>query len=107
MNTSDNRSCIDACLLCIVFCNECASACLKEAHPERMKHCIQLNMECVAICTATAQLLSLGTRHRHELRTVCAEICEACAAACDEHSFEHCRECARACRACAKECRAM
>jgi hypothetical protein len=72
-----------------------------------MAHCIQLDMECAAICYAAAQLMSLGSSKAVELCRICAEMCEACAAECEKHENEHCQECAKVCRQCAEECRRM
>lgn len=72
-----------------------------------MAPCIQLDMECAAICYAAAELMSLGSDRAKELCRLCAEICDACATECEQHDNDHCRECASACRACAKECREM
>jgi hypothetical protein len=73
-----------------------------------MAQCIQLDMECAAICYATGQLLSLGSDKAMELCRLCADFCEACATECEHHRHaEHCQVCARTCRHCAKECRAM
>lgn len=44
------QSCIEACLNCIALCNLCAVACLNEKEVAHLKKCIQLNLECVAIC---------------------------------------------------------
>ena len=72
-----------------------------------MAACIQLDMECAAICYAAAQLMSLGSKHVKELCRICADICDACGAECGKHHTEHCQECATACKECAAECRQM
>jgi hypothetical protein len=66
--------------------------------------CIQLNMECAAICYATAELMSLGSLHIKEISKLCAIMCDACADECSKHDDEHCRETADCCRKCADEC---
>ncbi len=72
-----------------------------------MAKCIQLDMECAAMCYAAAQLMSLGSDHAAAICKLCVELCEACADECGKHKTEHCRECTEACRACAEECRKM
>jgi len=72
-----------------------------------MAKCIQLDMECAALCYAAAQLMSLGSSKAKELCLLCAEVCEACAAECGMHKMIHCQECAAACKTCAEECREM
>ena len=69
--------------------------------------CIQLDMECAALCYAAAQVMSMGGENAMELCRICADACFACAEECAKHNTEHCRECAEACRKCAEECRKM
>lgn len=101
------KACIDACLNCAAICNHCASSCTQEENVKMMARCIQLDMECAAMCYASAQLMSLGSNHAKELCRLCADICEACAAECGKHQHDHCQECAEACRRGAEECRMM
>jgi hypothetical protein len=101
------QTCIDACLRCAALCNHCASSCTQEKNVKMMARCMQLDMECAAICYAAAQLMSLGSERATAICHICAEICDACAAECEKHENEHCQECARACHQCAEECRHM
>jgi len=72
-----------------------------------MSWCIQLDMECAAVCYNAAQLMSLGSRKAEEFCRLCAEMCQECAAECGKHDNKHCQECAKACRECAEECMHM
>jgi hypothetical protein len=72
-----------------------------------MGKCIQLDMECAAICYASAQLMSLGSEKSKDICEICADICEACAEECSKMETEHCKECAEACKECARTCREM
>jgi hypothetical protein len=73
-----------------------------------MARCIQLDMECAAICYAAAQLMSLGSKQAKEACLICAQLCDDCAAECSKHTHsKHCQECAEACRQCAQACRNM
>jgi hypothetical protein len=101
------QSCIDACLRCAAICNHCASSCTKEDDVKMMADCIQLDMECAAMCYAAAQLMSLGSDRAMDVCRICAEMCEACGEECGKHQNEHCQECARMCQQCAEECRHM
>jgi hypothetical protein len=80
---------------------------LQEEDVKMMAKCIQLDMECAAICYASAQLMSIGSSKSKDVCNICADICDACAAECSKHEIEHCKECAEACKQCAEECRAM
>lgn len=72
-----------------------------------MAGCIQLDMECAAICYAAAQLMSLGSEKAKDLCRLCADICSECAAECGKHQTNHCQQCAEACRICADTCGSM
>jgi hypothetical protein len=101
------NTCIDACLRCAAICNHCASSCTQEEDVKMMAKCIQLDMECSAMCYASAQLMSLGSERAKEICRICADLCEECGQECGQHNTEHCQECARACKQCAEECRRM
>ena len=68
------------------------------------RDCIQLNLECAAMCNAVAQLMSLGSEHIKELAKICAVMCDDCAEECNRHMSDHCRETADVCTKCADEC---
>jgi hypothetical protein len=106
-NYHSYQSCIDACLRCAAICNHCASSCTQEEDVKMMARCIQLDMECSALCYAAAQLMSLGSEKVMDICRICAGICEACGEECSKHQHEHCQECARICRTCAEKCRQM
>ena len=72
-----------------------------------MAKCIQMDMECAALCYAAAQLMSLGSVHAEAICKLCAEVCKACAEECKKHNNAHCQECAAACSKCADECSKM
>ncbi len=72
-----------------------------------MARCIQLDLECAALCQAAAQTMSLNSSHAARICALCADACQACADECAKHEEDHCRQCAEACRACAQECRNM
>ena len=107
MGYHENKICIDACLKCAAICDHCASSSLNEVDAKMMATCIQLDMECAALCYAAVQLMSLGSDKAAALCKICAALCEACAAECSKHENVHCKECAAACSACAAECRKM
>jgi hypothetical protein len=107
MNYQDYKPCIDACAQCAEVCQYCASMCLKEEDVNAMAHCVQLNMECEAICNAAVQLMSLGSQYSESICKICAQVCNRCAGECEKYDIEHCRDCAAACRKCAEECQLM
>lgn len=104
------QDCIDACVACALACNHCAIECLKEDDVKMMARCIQLDMECAAICRAAFEIMSLGSDYSAQICRICADACKACAEECEKHAsmgMEHCRECAEACRRCAEACEEM
>lgn len=107
MGYHEFKKCIEACLKCAALCNHCATSCLQEKDIKMMAICIQLDMECAAICYAAAQLMSLGSKQAAAICKLCADLCEACSAECAKHDNVHCKECADACKACVDECRKM
>lgn len=106
-NWNTYQSCIEACLKCAAACDHCAVSCLEEEHVNDMRRCIRLDMECSAICATAARLTSLNSERIAQQCTICADICDACAAECGKHDNDHCRMCAEQCRQCAAECRKM
>ncbi len=104
MGYHENKKIIEACLKCAVLCNHCAASCLEESDTKMMVKCIQMDMECATICYATAQLLSLGSKHAKAITKLCAALCEDCATECKKHENVHCQECAKACKDCAEAC---
>ena len=104
MGYHENKKTIEACLKSAALCNHCAASCLQESDTKMMVNCIQLDMECAALCYATAQLLSFGSKNAKDLAKICAAACEACAAECEKHENVHCKECAAACIECKEAC---
>ena len=95
---------IEACLECAAICNHCAASCAKEPDAALYAHCIQHTMECAVVCYATAEMMSLGSKHVKELARLCAKICDECAEHCLQFPSEHCQECAAVCTRCADAC---
>jgi hypothetical protein len=106
MNHARFKDCIEACLKCVHMCYRCASADLQEEQ-HHMARCVQLNLECAAVCNATAQLMSLGSEQSVAIAKLCAEICRKCEGECRKHIMQHCQECANACHHCAVLCTAL
>lgn len=69
----EHRECIEQCYECAAACDICASSCLREDNVEMMKHCIQLDMQCAAICRPAAQFMALESEY-HKNYAACARI---------------------------------
>jgi len=107
INYQKYRECIEACFNCASVCNFCAASCLNEKDVNMMVNCIRLDMECALICSTAAQVMSMNGTQLLALCTICADICDACAAECAKHEMGHCKKCAETCRNCATLCRSM
>ena len=104
------QNCIDLSNACAAACTYCAGACLKETDVKMLAKCINLDLQCAAICNAAVTLMSLDSDYAKELCRVCAKVCNDCAQECEEHAkmgMEHCRMCAEACRKCTEACEGM
>jgi len=95
---------------CAQTCNTCADACLSESDVEMLSRCIRMNLDCVDVCTATANILSRPSMASPDIWAAqlqaCAIACRICAEECEKHAskHEHCRICAETCRECEQAC---
>lgn len=97
--------CIAACYACATVCERCAVTCLEDTHDALMSRSINLAMDCAQICRTAAALMSRNSDFSDTVCEACADICSACAAACNHHNVRQCRQCADACLRCAALCR--
>ncbi|MBN8469815.1 four-helix bundle copper-binding protein [Corallococcus exiguus] len=102
------RECIDNCTACRRVCLETLADCLKQggrlAEPEHLR----LLMDCADICETSARFMLRGSDLHSRTCFACAEVCAACATACEEMGDEGMMEaCADACRRCEESCRRM
>lgn len=106
----EHAAALEALYQCAAHCRLCADACLAEDNVESMVRCIRGDLDCAAICEATAQVIaqpgSSGAPWREQLE-VAITMAEACAEECGKHDHTHCQECATACREAAEACRAL
>ena len=70
-----------------------------------MADCIATDMDCAQICHLAVAYMARGSRQVPAMCGLCAQICDACAAECEKHEHQHCKDCAEACRRSAAECR--
>jgi hypothetical protein len=94
-------------MYCAKMCLSCADACAAEKMD--MRQCIRLCLDCADICEAACRvgLRRTGENEQviREMLELCARVCDACAAECEQHEHEHCKLCAQMCRECAEDCR--
>lgn len=90
---------------CQSACKYCFNACLEEENIDMLRQCIKQTVQCAEMCEHTASSLAYTGDFTHDVLGICIQACEACAAACRQHSHLHCLECAKACSECAAACR--
>jgi hypothetical protein len=120
LETYSHASNVDANLLAAAIdaMTDCAQACvadtdadLSEPNLADMITCIRLCLDCVDVCTATADVMSRPANYdaavAKPLLEACVAICTSCGDECERHArmHEHCRVCAEACRRCEQACR--
>jgi hypothetical protein len=102
------QDCIDDCTDCRNTCKEVLfQHCFEIGGRHVEKKHVNLMVDCIEICQMTANLLLRGSESAPKLREICADICERCAASCDDLRDEEMLRCAETCRNCADMCREM
>jgi len=95
---------IDELYFCAAQFTHCYDACNIEKNKSELEMCMMLDQDCADICRLTGQLFERNSPSAERFLEWCAKICEDCAAECEKHPYEHCRQCATACRHCAGMC---
>jgi hypothetical protein len=94
-------------MYCAKMCLSCADACL--AVDLDMVQCIRLCTDCADVCDAAANIglrqTGINNAVLREILELCARACDACAAECEKHDYDHCKLGAQMCRECAEDCR--
>jgi hypothetical protein len=98
------QSCIETCMDCQIECERCSTACLLDANPAEMAHCIQLTRDCANICGLVVRFLAHNSDFMQGVCELGAEISVACRDECARHDMEFCRRCANACHRAAEMC---
>ena len=75
MNLEQYQTCIDACIACAQACEHCASACLQEEHVDKMRRCIQTDIDCAQICWLAAAYMSRGSEFVEKASVPCVRRC--------------------------------
>jgi len=100
--------CIETGELCVAHCSKE----LAEGNAEMAK-CNVSVQSMMAVCSAAARLVALGSSQAKKAVELCAAVCKECAESCEEHKghFGHgmhldCKACMEACRDMEKSCKA-
>jgi len=103
------RECIENCTQCHSVCTETAQHCLHMGGKHAEAAHIRLLLDCADICRTSADFMLRGSAKHALVCGTCAEICLACAEACERIGPEDrmMKHCADICRKCAESCRQM
>ena len=104
---SESNNLFEKLMECVLACNECHDACLREKNVMMMTNCIRLDKDCAVVCASTLQLVHTGSHVMKKALALCIASCDLCAKECAKHDYDHCRKCAEICRECAEACRKL
>lgn len=106
-----NESLVKAAVDCMQASQACLAHCLNEFKQGKteMADCAQAVHESAIMCSALAQLASLGSQHLKVTAQACLAVCESCQKACDEFAKTHevCKVCSDTCKVLKKELNAV
>lgn len=102
--TATMRTCLAACDACRNACLVGVAHCIEKGGAHAEARHLETMLDCIAICTTTADYLARGSERHADVCRVCARVCRACEASCRALEGETMRRCAEACAACAEAC---
>jgi hypothetical protein len=98
---ADCHECTDACLHCIQHCLRSGGMHAEARH-------IRVLCDCSEACRFAGSFMARESDHAVRACSICAEVCDACAASCERIPGDQEMEaCAKTCRRCAQSCRDM
>ncbi|MBX7146834.1 MAG: four-helix bundle copper-binding protein [Alphaproteobacteria bacterium] len=102
------KECISLCWDCRTECEETLyNHCLVVGGKHAESRHVKLMTDCIQICQTTADFMVRNSESYLSVVNVCADVCEACAEACEQIGGEKMNHCANLCRLCAQSCRAF
>lgn len=91
---------------CAAICVQTTQYCLEVGGGHAASSHVRLIQDCADICETTTKVLLRGGSSHESLAAACANICDACAAACEKLIGDaQMKACANQCRLCAIACR--
>ena len=103
--TDEMRSCIEDCRRCETLCLSELGHCLHAGGAHTEPGHFMLMLDCIEICGTAAEFMARASGNHPAVCRICAEICRACAASCEQVGDMD--ECVEACRQCAVSCALM
>jgi hypothetical protein len=106
--TTEMQTCINASMECHKICLETMTYCISKGGRYMDMGIMSMMRDCSEICMMCMNMMMGGSEFMGRTCTLCAEMCDSCAAACETISDDsRMSECATACRKCAEACRSM
>ncbi len=106
--SSDMEACVRAGTECHHVCLETVVHCLQRGGAHAAEAHVRLLLDCAQICQTSADFMLRDSSFHGATCGVCAEVCAACAVACDQFADDSdMARCAETCRTCAESCRRM
>ncbi len=99
--------CLQQCATVVQTAGRCADSCLSGGQADAMQQCIRLCLDAATITGACVEMMARNSSFSGQICRICADVCDACAAECEQHEGDVMQQCAEACRACARTCRQM
>jgi hypothetical protein len=109
MNHQEMQECQQNCQQCHAICTETAQHCLQKGGKHAEADHIRLLLDCAQICQISSDFMLRGSPLHTCTCGICAEICTACAEACERMGGQDSmmKQCAETCRRCAESCHQM
>ncbi|MEW6117407.1 MAG: four-helix bundle copper-binding protein [Nitrospirota bacterium] len=102
------QQCIADCNACHTICTEAVHHCLSTGGRHAEHAHIVLLLDCADMCGLSADSMLRGSEFNTGFCTICAEVCNRCAASCLQFvDDEQMRACGEMCHRCAESCRQM
>ena len=76
------QDCIGACFVCAQECEHCWDGCIGMTE---MATCVRTCRDCLELCWVCSGFLSRGSQLAAEVCGACARACDLCAAECEKH----------------------
>ena len=89
------QECLEACNRCVQACNECFDVCCQSSQQEEFASCQKILRDCADICALVSQLIARNSVNAKLIASFCANICDACAKACEKYQDACCQKMCR------------
>ncbi len=92
------------CKSCAEMCKKMLAYCLKKGGKHADPKHINTMKDCIALCTANADLASRSSKYQAKIKEQCAKVCAECAKSCEALNDKELKACVDKCNECASLC---